>query len=103
MSTKNSLVAFLFLASSVWSQQQVAATGLQTPHTVSADKGVPFKGNLEGVATITPIAPQFLSALTKGTFNATHLCRFTAIRAQIVNTVASTSFGSFAITAPNVE
>jgi len=32
MSTKNSLVAFLFLASPVWSQQQVAATGLQTPH-----------------------------------------------------------------------
>jgi hypothetical protein len=32
MTTKNSLVAFLFLASPVWSQQQVAATGLQTPH-----------------------------------------------------------------------
>ena len=32
MSTKNSLIAFLFLASPVWSQQQVAATGLQTPH-----------------------------------------------------------------------
>ena len=32
MSTKNSLVAFLFLASPIWSQQQVAATGLQTPH-----------------------------------------------------------------------
>src|SRR5689334_17666004 len=32
MSTKNSFVAFLFLASPIWSQQQVAATGLQTPH-----------------------------------------------------------------------
>src|SRR5450759_873079 len=31
MSTKNSLIAFLFLASPVWSQQQVADTGLQTP------------------------------------------------------------------------
>lgn len=32
MSTKNSLIAFLFLAFPVWSQQQVADTGLQTPH-----------------------------------------------------------------------
>src|SRR5882672_10331155 len=32
MTTKNSLVAFLFLASPIWSQQQVAATGLQMPH-----------------------------------------------------------------------
>src|SRR5712692_5596221 len=32
MSTKNSLVAFLFLASHAWSQQQVAATSVQTPH-----------------------------------------------------------------------
>src|SRR6266849_4560981 len=32
MITKNSLIAFLFLASPVWSQQQVAATGLQAPH-----------------------------------------------------------------------
>src|SRR5437762_11173049 len=32
MITKNSLIAFLFLAFPVWSQQQVAATGLQTPH-----------------------------------------------------------------------
>src|SRR5260221_11710668 len=111
MSTKNSLIAFLFLASPVWSQQQVAATGLQTPNkliltptlarasglgamalrdrtpyltstagtyihnpqgasspifvAVAAARETPFKGSLEGVTTITPIDPQFLSALTK--------------------------------------
>jgi hypothetical protein len=32
MSTKNSLVAFLFLASHAWSQQQVPATSVQTSH-----------------------------------------------------------------------
>ena len=32
MFPKNALIAFLFLASPVWSQQQVAATVLQTPH-----------------------------------------------------------------------
>ena len=133
MSTKNSLIAFLFLASPVWSQQQVAATGLQTPHkliltptlarvsgqtpgtyihnpqgasspifvTVAADKGVPFIGRLEGFETITPIDPQFLSALMKGTGDATQLGRFTLVRPEIVNLLTSTSIGSFAFTAAN--
>src|SRR5260370_6532620 len=136
MSTKTSLIAFLFLASPVWSQQQVAATGLQTPHklvltptlgrvsgpgamalrdctpyltptagtyihnpqgasspvfvAVAADKGTPFKGSLEGVTTITPIDPQFLAALVKGTGNATHLGRFTVIIPEAVNLLTST-------------
>src|SRR6266849_2335443 len=131
MITKNSLIAFLFLASPVWSQQQVAAAGLQTPHkliltptlarasgrgamalrdrtpyltptagtyhhnptgpsspifvAVAADKGTPFKGSLEGVTTITPIDPQFLAALVKGTGNATQLGRFTVIIPETVN------------------
>src|SRR5260370_35275329 len=118
MSTKNSLVAFLFLASHAWSQQQVPATSVQTSHkliltptlarvsdpgamalrdrtsyltpapgdltgpgqtagtyihnpqgasspifvAVAADKVLPFQGTLEGIETITPIDPQFLSA-----------------------------------------
>ena len=157
MSTKNSLIAFLFLASPVWSQQQVAATGLQTPHkliltptlarvsgpgatalrdrtlcltlgpgdsersgqiagtyihnpqsasspifvTMAADKGVPFIGRLEGFETITPIDPQFLSALMKGTGDATQLGRFTVVHLETVNLLTSTGLASFAFTAAN--
>src|SRR5205814_183092 len=45
--------------------------------------------------------PQFFSAIAKGTGNATHLGQFTVINAEIVNSVASTSIGSFAFTAAN--
>ena len=157
MSTKNSLVAFLFLASPVWSQQQVAATGLQTPHkliltptlarvsgpgamalrdrtayltpgpgdserpgqtpgtyihnpqsasspifvAVAADNEVPFIGRLEGIETITPIDPQFLSVLMKGTGDATQLGRFTLVHMETVNLLTLTGIGSFAFTAAN--
>jgi hypothetical protein len=145
MSTKNSLIAFLFLASPVWSQQQVAATGLQTPHkliltptlarvggpgvmalrdhtayltpgtyfhnprgasspmfvAVAADNGVPFKGTLEGIETITPIDPQFLSVLMKGTGDATQLGRFTLVHMETANLLTLTGIGSFAFTAAN--
>ena len=159
MTTKNSLVAFLFLASSVWSQQQVAATGLQTPHkliltptlarvsdpgamalrdrtpylispldqaiwnapvqtagtyihnpqgasspifvAVAADNEVPFIGRLEGIETITPIDPQFLSVLMKGTGDATQLGRFTLVHMETVNLLTLTGIGSFGFTAAN--
>src|SRR5690348_13485507 len=127
MSTKNSLVAFLFLASHAWSQQQVPATSVQTSHkliltptlaqvsdpaihspqgasspifvAVAAVKGVPFKGSLEGHETIVPISPQFLSSVLKGTGNATHLGSFTVIKMDFVNLVTSIDLGSLAFTA----
>ena len=157
MITKNSLIAFLFLASPVWSQQQVAATGLQTPHkliltptlarvsgpgamalrdrtpyltrgpgdlerpgqtpgtyihnpqgasspifvAVAADNEVPFIGRLEGIETITPIDPQFLSVLMKGTGDATQLGRFTLVHMETANLLTLTGLGSFAFTAAN--
>jgi len=115
MTTKNSLVAFLFLASPVWSQQQVAATGLQTPDklnvaptvgrvsspAVAADNELPFRGRFEGGVTATPIDSQFLSELTKGMGDATQLGRFAFVRPETVNLLTSTSIGSFAFTAAN--
>jgi hypothetical protein len=115
MSTKNSLIAFLFLASPVWPQQQVAATGLQTPDklivtptvgrvsspAVAADNEVPFRGRLEGIDFITPIDPQFLSSLMKGTGDGTQLGRFTVVRTATVNLLTSTDIGSIAFTAAN--
>jgi hypothetical protein len=115
MTTKNSLVAFLFLASPVWSQQQVAATGLQTPDKLivtptvgrvsspaaAADNEVPFRGRFEGGVAATPIDPPFLSELTKGMGDATQLGRFAFVRPETVNLLTSTSIGSFAFTAAN--
>jgi len=91
MFTKNSLVVFLFLAAPVWSQQQVPA----------ANKGVPFKGTLEGVDVITPIDAQFLSSLMRGTGDAAHLGRFTVVRTATVNLLTNTDIGSLAFTAAN--
>ena len=44
---------------------------------LSKDHEVPFKGTLEGVGTITPLTPPFLSVSLEGTGNATQLGRFT--------------------------
>ena len=68
---------------------------------VAADKGVPFKGSLEGHETIVPISPQFLSSVLKGTGNATHLGSFTVIKMDFVNLVTSIDLGSLAFTAAN--
>jgi hypothetical protein len=68
---------------------------------VAADNEVPFIGRLEGIVAPTPIDPQFLSELTKGTGEATHLGRFTFVRPETVNLLTSTTIGSFAFTAAN--
>jgi hypothetical protein len=115
MSTKNSLIAFVFLASPVWSQQQVAAAGLQTPDTLiatptvgrvsspamAADKEVPFRGRLEGRDSITQVDPLFLLSVMKGTGDGTELFRFTVLRMATVNLLANTDIGSIAFTAAN--
>jgi hypothetical protein len=62
---------------------------------------VPFKGRLEGTATITPGTPPFLSVSIAGTGNATHLGRFTVEIPHVVNTTNRTSTGSYEFTAAN--
>jgi hypothetical protein len=62
---------------------------------------VPFKGRLEGTATITPGTPPFLSVLIEGTGNATHLGRFTVEIPHIVNAMNRTSAGTYEFTAAN--
>ena len=52
---------------------------------VLSNQEVPFKGRLEGTATITPGTPPFLSVLIEGTGNATHLGRFTVKIPHVVN------------------
>ena len=65
------------------------------------DREVPFKGRLEGTATITPGTPPFVSVLIEGTGNATHLGRFTVEIPHLVNPMNRTSIGTYEFTAAN--
>ena len=67
---------------------------------LSNDQEAPFKGRLEGTATITPGSP-FLSVSIEGTGNATHLGRFTVDIPHVVNTTNRTSTGTYEFTAAN--
>src|SRR4030095_3877283 len=68
---------------------------------LSNNQEVPFKGRVEGTATITPGTPPFLSVLIEGTGNATHLGRFTVEIPHVVNATNRTSTGTFEFTAAN--
>ena len=67
----------------------------------SKDQEVPFKGRLEGIATITPGTPPFLSVSIEGTGNATHLGRFTVENTHVVNTTERTATGTYEFAAAN--
>ncbi len=71
---------------------------------VSDAKGgseLPFKGSLEGAATITPLPPSSLSVSIEGTGNATHLGRFTVENTHVVNTTDRTATGTYEFAAAN--
>ena len=74
------------------------ATGAGVPYN---SQEVPFKGRLEGTATITPGTPPFLAVSVEGTGNATHLGRFTVEIPHVVNTTNRTSTGTYEFTAAN--
>ena len=76
------------------------STGIPGEAAALRREEVPFKGRLEGVVTSrTPLTPPLVSLLTEGTGNATHLGRFTAEIAHIVNTAIRTVTGSYEFTA----
>jgi hypothetical protein len=89
---RHSYVASLVLA-------VVAVMGLAGP--AAAGEQVPFKGSLEGVVTITPLAPPFVSVLVEATGEATHLGKFTLEIPHVVNRANSTAIGSYQFTAAN--
>ena len=80
----------------VSSEAKVTGAGV-----LSNAQEVPFKGRLEGTATITPATPPFLSVLIEGTGNATHLGRFTVEIPHVVNAMNRTSVGTYEFTAAN--
>ena len=81
--------------SSASSEARVTGAGV-----LSKGQEVPFKGRLEGTATITGMPP-FVSVSIEGTGNATHLGRFTVEIPHVVNTTNRTSTGTYEFTAAN--
>jgi hypothetical protein len=62
---------------------------------------VSFKGSLEGVVSMSPLAPPFVSVLVNATGNATHLGQFTLAIPHTVNRSTRTAIGSYQFTAAN--
>jgi hypothetical protein len=82
----------------------VAAPGLSIEATegiVSSESAqeVPFKGSLEGVETITPLTPPFISVVLNATGNATQLGQFTLVNPHIVNRATRNGMGTYEFTA----
>src|SRR3989337_1456167 len=67
----------------------------------AASEPVPFKGPLEGVATITPLGPTAVSVHIEGAGYAAHLGRYTVEVPHVVNPQTRTASGSYLFTAAN--
>src|SRR3989337_2332227 len=67
----------------------------------AASEPVPFKGPLEGVATITPLGPTAVSVNIEGAGYATHLGRYTVEVPHVVNPQTRIATGSDVFPAPD--
>ena len=77
----------------------LAVLGLAGP--VAAGEQVPFKGDLEGDDTTTPLTPPFFSATVEATGNATQLGEFTLTILVTGNRATGMATGTFLFTAAN--
>ena len=68
---------------------------------VAAGDRVPFKGELEGIATVTPLNPPVVAVRIEATGTATHIGRFTLVAPHTVNQATLTAVGTYVITAAN--
>ena len=68
---------------------------------VAAGGHVPFKGELAGTATVTPLNPPVVAVRIEATGTATHLGRFTLVAPHTVNQATLTAVGTYLITAAN--
>jgi hypothetical protein len=90
--TRHSFAVHLVLAA-------LAVLGLAS--TAAAGAQVPFQGSLDGVVTITPLNPPFVSALVDATGNANQLGQFTLAIPHVVNRATRMAIGSYEFTAAN--
>ena len=65
------------------------------------EKLVPFRGQLEGVATVAPLAPPFVAVNIEGGGNATQLGRFEVSIPHVTNRSNGTAVGTYVFTAAN--
>ena len=65
----------------------------------STAKLVPFRGNLEGEQTTTPLPPPFGAVSGSGGGNATHLGKYSVVFPHIVNFATRTGQGTYTFTA----
>jgi hypothetical protein len=107
MRTSLTAPAVIFVALAVGCSQPNSPTSPtslpsgDTSLTSAAGEKVPFKGSLEGTATITPLTPPLASVRIEATGNATQLGSFTVAIPHIVNQSTSTGSGSYEFVAAN--
>ena len=89
---RRSLAAGLALAALV-------VLGLAGP--VAAGDQVPFKGSLDGVATVTPRTPPFVFINIEGSGHATQLGHFEVSIPHVTNRSNGTAVGTYVFTAAN--
>ena len=77
------------------------ALALSLAGPVAAGESAPFKGTLEGVATITPLGPTAVSVHIEAAGYATQLGRFTVEVPHLVNPQTRIATGSYVFTAAN--
>ena len=65
------------------------------------EKQVPFRGQLEGVATVAPRTPPFVSVDIEGSGHATQLGNFEVSIPHVTNRSNGTAVGSYEFTAAN--
>jgi hypothetical protein len=68
---------------------------------VAAGDQVPFKGNVAGTVTVTPLVPPIASVQIQGTGDATQLGRFTVEIPHLVNQATRIAVGEYVFTAAN--
>jgi hypothetical protein len=65
------------------------------------EKQVPFRGRLEGVATVRPLTPPFVAINIEGEGQATHLGNFEVSIPHVTNRSNGTAVGTYVFTAAN--
>jgi hypothetical protein len=68
---------------------------------VAARDQVPFKGRLDGVATVAPLTPPFVAINVEGSGQATHLGNFEVSIPHVTNRSNGTAVGTYEFTAAN--
>ena len=77
----------------------IAALATAFAGPVAAKELVPFRGEMSGTATVTPIAPPIVSVLLETSGQASQLGRFTLVAPHTVNQATLTATGTYTFTA----